>query len=114
MVCSDNFDDNDAKVACRDMGYAYGKSLCCSAFGSHDYQISITGLQCLGNEPTLKDCKAIDGLKRCASKKYASVVCTDKEPSHKGRYQSLIHYFIRITKEGQKITEGHSKSQIYV
>ncbi|VDI52977.1 deleted in malignant brain tumors 1 protein [Mytilus galloprovincialis] len=84
MVCSDNFDDNDAKVACRDMGYAYGKSLCCSAFGSHDYQISITGLQCLGNEPTLKDCKAIDGLKRCASKKYASVVCTDKEPSHKG------------------------------
>ena len=84
LVCSDEFDDNDAKVACRDMGYAYGKSLCCSAFGTNDYQITITNLQCLGNEPAIQSCRASDGQGRCTSKKYASVVCTDKEP-YKGK-----------------------------
>jgi hypothetical protein len=88
MVCSDDFDDNDATVACRDMGYAYGKSLCCSAFGIYDSQITVTNLQCRGNEPTLKDCRKSDGRVRCVSKKYASVVCSDREPD-KGFYVSL-------------------------
>ena len=39
MVCAEGFDDIDATVACRNMGYGYGKSLCCSAFGDIDFQV---------------------------------------------------------------------------
>lgn len=35
-VCDDDFGDIEATVACRDMGYAYGTSICCSAFGEMD------------------------------------------------------------------------------
>jgi len=33
LLCADNFDSRDAKVICRNMGYPYGTSLCCDAFG---------------------------------------------------------------------------------
>lgn len=33
LVCADGFTDVEATTACMDMGYVYGKSICCSAFG---------------------------------------------------------------------------------
>jgi hypothetical protein len=44
LVCADGFTDTEAKTACMDMGFVYGKSLCCSAFGDIDGQVSTTNV----------------------------------------------------------------------
>ncbi|XP_021368435.1 deleted in malignant brain tumors 1 protein-like [Mizuhopecten yessoensis] len=101
MVCSDGFDDLDATMACRDMGYGVGVSLCCSAFGDVDFMLARTNIQCTGREVSLADCPSDKGVGYCDSGTYASVVCSDKAPSlgygltlengHFGRVQ--VKYF---------------------
>lgn len=41
LVCADGFTDVEATTACMDMGYAYGKSICCSAFGDVEGKVEI-------------------------------------------------------------------------
>ena len=36
-ICDDDWDDNDAQVACRQMGYPYGIGACCSVFGDSSF-----------------------------------------------------------------------------
>ena len=76
LVCADSFDENDATVVCRRMGYAYGKSMCCSAFGNVEEHIEISDMQCTGSENDIGDCAMTRGVYTCASNQYASVVCS--------------------------------------
>lgn len=39
LVCADGFTDVEATTACMDMGYIYGKSICCSAFGDVENKV---------------------------------------------------------------------------
>ena len=39
-VCDEGFDDVTARRICRELGFADGRSLCCSAYG--DFSVSIT------------------------------------------------------------------------
>lgn len=41
LVCADRFTDAEALVVCRNMGYTYGKSLCCDAFGKQVMSLQI-------------------------------------------------------------------------
>lgn len=34
LVCDENFDDNSARKICKELGFADGRALCCSAFGA--------------------------------------------------------------------------------
>lgn len=52
LVCADGFTDTEAKTACMDMGFVYGKSLCCSAFGDIDGQVRKAG-----GHPLLINCE---------------------------------------------------------
>ncbi|XP_041368790.1 deleted in malignant brain tumors 1 protein-like [Gigantopelta aegis] len=81
LVCSDEFDDMDATVVCREVGYRFGISLCCSAFGYQRYQIGITDVKCTGLEPSLKSCPHKTTITNCPSRQYASVVCSNLGPS---------------------------------
>ena len=81
LVCSDGFTDADATVVCRRMGYLYGKSLCCSAFGHINEMIEISNVECTGNEVNIDDCQINRNLKSCKSEHYASVVCSKIEPA---------------------------------
>ena len=81
LVCSDGFEDADATVVCRRMGYPYGKHLCCSAFGYINKLIEISEVKCTGNEINIDDCPSTRDLKSCQSQQYASVVCAKKEPT---------------------------------
>ena len=81
LVCSDDFDDADATVVCRRMGYPYGKRLCCSAFGYLEETIEISAVQCSGSEIDIGDCAMTRGVNTCLSKHYASVVCAKDEPA---------------------------------
>ena len=76
LVCADKFDDNDATIVCRQMGYPFGKSICCSAFGIVEERIEVSDMQCTGSETDITQCVMIRGVNGCASQQYASVVCS--------------------------------------
>ncbi|XP_052281888.1 deleted in malignant brain tumors 1 protein-like isoform X1 [Dreissena polymorpha] len=79
-VCADDFDDADATVVCRTMGYPYGKSLCCDAFGHQTTAILYSKSTCTGNEVNYNNCVKVEGAGLCLSNQYASVVCSKEQP----------------------------------
>ncbi|XP_053406028.1 deleted in malignant brain tumors 1 protein-like isoform X2 [Mercenaria mercenaria] len=81
LVCADEFDDREAAVVCRTMGYPFGKSLCCEAFGFQSPKIGFIGSRCTGRESNYNDCaKSFGKAAACSSKQYASVVCSRENP----------------------------------
>ncbi|VDI12508.1 Hypothetical predicted protein, partial [Mytilus galloprovincialis] len=54
-VCDDEFDEKDATVACKQLGYNNGKFLDSNGNGTGNTWLD--DLECTGNEPTLGDCK---------------------------------------------------------
>ncbi|XP_060571753.1 deleted in malignant brain tumors 1 protein-like isoform X2 [Ruditapes philippinarum] len=95
LVCADGFDDIAAKVVCKSAGFKYGISVCCSAFGKMDYEISFYDIKCDGHETSVLDCKYSSGIDRCPSKKYASVACSDTPGS--GSYELRLNSHNRGT-----------------
>ena len=55
-VCSRGFDSRDARVVCRELGFAYYKKLHDGAFGSRFFYTYISSVNCTGSEASLKDC----------------------------------------------------------
>ncbi|KAK3098541.1 hypothetical protein FSP39_020457 [Pinctada imbricata] len=74
-VCDAMFNDTEASVVCRYLGYATGKSVCCSALGALtiDKQIKISRLSCTGTESNPQFCSK--EINACSSRNYASVYC---------------------------------------
>ncbi|CAG2185035.1 Scavenger receptor cysteine-rich type 1 protein M130 [Mytilus edulis] len=74
-VCGDDFDDKDATVACRQLGFNSGTSL----GGKVDYgtgRIWLDDLQCSGNELTLADCSHSDwGVTNCQHSEDVGIKC---------------------------------------
>ena len=46
-VCDVGFDDVDAKIVCKSLGYKDGKAQCCSALGSKLIRYSPIGMLCI-------------------------------------------------------------------
>lgn len=95
LVCADGFDDVAAKVVCRSAGFQNGISVCCSAFGEMNYDISYHNVRCQGDEATILNCKYDMGPDGCPSKKYASVACSDLPAS--GEYELRLNSHNRGT-----------------
>jgi hypothetical protein len=68
-ICNLKFNEKSAQVACKTMGYDDGKMVgnvnengVCREFdgdnhcGPDDMPIHVKGVECVGNEPALKDC----------------------------------------------------------
>jgi len=53
-VCSQNWDNNDADVVCRQLGY--NGSLYIQSYGPGTGPVYLNNVGCVGNEPTLFDC----------------------------------------------------------
>jgi hypothetical protein len=60
-VCGDRFDNNAARVVCRELGFPNSKRLVNGAFGSKYYTNSVIKLNCTGSEVTIKDCQYEEG-----------------------------------------------------
>ncbi|KAK6179246.1 hypothetical protein SNE40_011650 [Patella caerulea] len=81
-ICSDDWDDNDARVACRELGYRNG-----TAYKHFRYEFSssngpywISKMACTGTEPNLISCSttiALGDVKTCANRHVAGILCTD-------------------------------------
>lgn len=80
-VCSDGWDDNDAMVACREMGYTGGEAYrhfrASYVFTNYYGPYWTSEVSCTGNESSLADCKHIGwgNLTECRSKHNAGVLC---------------------------------------
>lgn len=76
-VCDTGFNDNAARVVCRELGYRDGRAICCSAYGavSEKYiQMNYT-LRCNGRESSVDECLQEEA---CDTANYSSVVCFGK------------------------------------
>jgi len=82
-VCSVGWDERDATVACRMLGYKFGLPTRHSVFGTSDQDYVMTNHSCVGTEDSLLNCSHSLVGGGCEDKmKSAGVICqnTDKSP----------------------------------
>ncbi|XP_063435793.1 uncharacterized protein LOC134716719 [Mytilus trossulus] len=72
-LCTSKFDQEDAAVVCRQLGYARARVLSSGIFGRSPYSGFTTDISCHGNETDILDCPHTIG--KCKYSEYASVVC---------------------------------------
>ena len=76
-VCDDYFDDTDADVVCRELGYpgALGYS-CCAAYGRGSGAIWLDDVDCDGTEASLYDCSHLGfGVHDCGHDEDVGIAC---------------------------------------
>eukprot|EP00058_Branchiostoma_floridae_P003918 XP_002589406.1 hypothetical protein BRAFLDRAFT_77850 [Branchiostoma floridae] len=75
-VCDDGFDDRDAQVVCRQLGYRGGVARVGGVFPEGTGNIWLDNLNCAGNESSVSDCEINRwGDHDCTHKEDAGVVC---------------------------------------
>ncbi|CAO2636605.1 Macrophage receptor MARCO [Lemmus lemmus] len=73
-ICDDDWDNNDATVFCRMLGYSSGKAL--SSFGGGTGNIWLDNVACLGTESSLWSCRKSNwGSHNCNHNEDAGVEC---------------------------------------
>ena len=92
-ICSDYFDDNDAVVVCRQLGYTPLGITCLPVNYVYNFAGSISmgniklqhylpfhfiDLNCTGNESTIWDCPSNKLITKCLSSYDAAVACHSK------------------------------------
>lgn len=78
-VCDDLWDDKDATVVCRYLGYAVGKARKRAAFGAGTGSIWYDNVKCKGDEKRLQDCENRGlGVHNCQHYEDAGVECSGK------------------------------------
>ena len=79
-VCDDDWDMNDARVVCRQLGFRDAISAPGSAhFGAGSGQTWLDNVGCSGNESSLVTCKHRGwGVENCGHNEDASVICSSK------------------------------------
>ena len=78
-VCDDNFDIDDAHVACKQMGFGGAKSIKKFNPGKSSSPIHLDDLECTGKERSLFECPhSRIGVNNCDHNEDVGVVCTGK------------------------------------
>ncbi|XP_052224226.1 neurotrypsin-like [Dreissena polymorpha] len=78
-VCDDSWDDKDASVICRMLGYGEGKVLSKASFGQGNSSILLDDVECDGNETSVMSCRHSGvGIHNCNHTKDAGVICSPK------------------------------------
>ena len=77
-VCDDNWDINDARVACRQLGFPSAETAWSEAhFGSGSGQIFLDDVMCDGSENSLAEClHSAFGVHNCGHHEDAGVTCS--------------------------------------
>lgn len=84
-ICDAKFEDVDAAVICKHLGFGYGKAIPYSSFGKLTGNITIYDVGCDGTEDGLLKCKYTYGKNRCPTKTYASVYCSNQPFTQEGQ-----------------------------
>ena len=107
-VCDDRWDELDARVVCRDLGYSGGAVPLKQAFfgGSPSRPIHLDNVRCSGSETSLLSCAANPvGVNNCDHSEDAGVKCN-------GMLYSVVTCFeiLHTVSLGQGIYEAHTYS----
>ena len=84
-VCDDGWDDTDADVVCRQLGFgSLGTSYSSAYFGQGSGLIWLDNIECMGSEPTLVSCGhlGINVTRNCSHNKDAGVRCHGEQGTH--------------------------------
>jgi len=85
-VCDDSWDDVDARVACRMLGYSDGRATTDSRFGNNPGgNYGMDNVECGGYEERLTDCY-FDASDNCNEEEAAGVIC--REEGHNSNDQT--------------------------
>ena len=79
-VCDDGWDDTDAGVVCRQLGFgSSGTAIGLAGFGQGSGSIWLDSVTCTGNESTLASCGhlGVNVTRSCDHSKDAGVRCSD-------------------------------------
>ena len=81
-ICSDGWDDNDARVLCRQLGFEFGTA------SEHANRLHspflVTDVNCQGTETALSDCQlTLGAVTACRSGNTSGVLCTSRD----GQYE---------------------------
>ncbi|KAK2168009.1 hypothetical protein LSH36_21g02016 [Paralvinella palmiformis] len=82
-ICDDDFDDDDADVACRQLGFVGGWARNAAFYGSGSGFIAVTKLNCSGSEDSLYMCRHMvpsPGMP-CTHEEDAGVTCLQGGPN---------------------------------
>ena len=83
-VCDDGWDDIDAGVVCRQLGFgSSGTAIRSAGFGQGSGSILLDNVTCTGNESTLASCDhlGVGNIRRCSHSEDAGVRCNRIAPS---------------------------------
>ena len=80
-VCDDDWDINDAKVVCRQLGFGRAiKAFKSAAFGPGNGKIWMDDVTCTGNERSLTECSHNGwGIENCDHGEDAGVLCSSNK-----------------------------------
>ena len=86
-VCDDDWDMNDARVVCRQVGSLHAVSALGSAhFGAGSGPIWLDDVRCSGSESSIANCPHSGwGLGNCLHSEDASVICSSNVHEHPQR-----------------------------
>lgn len=85
-LCADGFDQRDANVICRQLGYLSARVLLPGQFGRPLRYVHTVNINCIGNETDILDCEHEMGF--CSTYNYASVLCSHQDASPSKSSQS--------------------------
>ncbi|KAL8583915.1 hypothetical protein ACOMHN_009668 [Nucella lapillus] len=97
LVCGSRFDNNAAKVVCRQLGFAAGKALYPGAFGRQRESIAITNVKCTGSETKFKQCNMNRGNAGACNSSYASAVCSNEDsPAYSVKLTNWDYGYVKV------------------
>ncbi|CAD5124263.1 DgyrCDS12557 [Dimorphilus gyrociliatus] len=97
-VCNKGFTNKEASVVCRTMGFQYGISFCCNAYGIDTRAGSMVKISCkYGNESSLSSCK----LQSCQDLEYASVACSHNKILPTNEYEIRLENGVKDQSTGK-------------
>ena len=77
-ICDNGWDDNDAVVVCKQLGYSGGTARSGAYFGEGTGPIVLNNVNCSGSEPSMFGCGHNYVVDDCGHHNDAGVVCTDE------------------------------------
>ena len=88
-MCDDIWDDNDATVICKQLGYSRGSTRVSAYFGEGSGLILLDNVNCNGGESSIFKCYHQNfGEHDCVHNEDAGVVCFGQ--SSKGKWNTMI------------------------
>ena len=96
-VCDDGWDDTEAGVVCRQLGFgSSGIAIGSAGFGQGSGSIWLVNVTCVGSESTLASCghPGVNITQFCNHSEDAGVKCTERQGTY---YDQLSMYYIQTT-----------------